>query len=275
MDPAEAFRCWDMRVAALLAAQVAAPPDTSAPPRGGLEEMFQDYGVRYQTVGKIGELGFTVSTLVAMKEEEVEDMIAALSHVFRWELLVGERYGIKAAIRTERRRRHLLCSDNAANDALSQEGLSEERQLEIVSSAGEPCETQKKKKTAVPKKKKKKQKKLHRGEDAEEEDNEEVDNEEEEEREEEEEEEEKSCSDRQREHPFIVTEPGEVARGKKNGLDYLFHLYDLCREFLLQVQAIARDRGHKCPTKVVSPSISLYFTSFLCILGGFEVFLSP
>lgn len=57
-------------------------------------------------------------------------------------------------------------------------------------------------------------------------------------------------SERQREHPFIVTEPGEVARGKKNGLDYLFHLYEQCREFLLQVQNISKERGEKCPTKV-------------------------
>lgn len=57
-------------------------------------------------------------------------------------------------------------------------------------------------------------------------------------------------SERQREHPFIVTEPGEVARGKKNGLDYLFHLYDQCRDFLIQVQIIAKERGEKCPTKV-------------------------
>ncbi|CAK7351809.1 unnamed protein product, partial [Dovyalis caffra] len=27
---------------------------------------------------------------------------------------------------------------------------------------------------------------------------------------------------REREHPFIVIEPGEVAHGKKNDLDYLF-----------------------------------------------------
>lgn len=59
-------------------------------------------------------------------------------------------------------------------------------------------------------------------------------------------------TERQREHPFIVTEPGEVARGKKNGLDYLFHLYEQCREFLLQVQTIAKDRGEKCPTKVTN-----------------------
>lgn len=58
--------------------------------------------------------------------------------------------------------------------------------------------------------------------------------------------------ERQREHPFIVTEPGEVARGKKNGLDYLFHLYEQCRDFLIQVQNIAKERGEKCPTKVIS-----------------------
>lgn len=71
-------------------------------------------------------------------------------------------------------------------------------------------------------------------------------------------------AERQREHPFIVTEPGEVARAKKNGLDYLFHLYDQCRHFLLQVQALARQHGHKCPTKVCTSlhththSLSLY-----------------
>ncbi|CAA0815386.1 Protein LEAFY [Striga hermonthica] len=55
-----------------------------------------------------------------------------------------------------------------------------------------------------------------------------------------------------REHPFIVTEPGEVARGKKNGLDYLFYLYELCRDLLIQVQNIAREKGEKCPTKVTN-----------------------
>lgn len=75
-----------------------------------------------------------------------------------------------------------------------------------------------------------------------------------------------SC-ERQREHPFIVTEPGEVARGKKNGLDYLFHLYEQCREFLIQVQNIAKERGEKCPTKVLTAhypsSSSLLSSSFL------------
>ena len=69
-------------------------------------------------------------------------------------------------------------------------------------------------------------------------------------------------SERQREHPFIVTEPGEVARGKKNGLDYLFHLYEQCRDFLVQVQNIAKERGEKCPTKVLIILISSYFPIF-------------
>nr|QVX19919.1 LEAFY 3 [Anemia villosa] len=58
--------------------------------------------------------------------------------------------------------------------------------------------------------------------------------------------------DRTREHPFIVTEPGEVARGKKNGLDYLFDLYEQCARFLDEVQQISRERGEKCPTKVTN-----------------------
>ncbi|KAJ1417813.1 Floricaula/Leafy protein, SAM domain [Sesbania bispinosa] len=183
-----------------------------------LEELFQAYGIRYYTAAKIAELGFTASTLVDMKDEELDDMMNSLSQIFRWDLLVGERYGIKAAVRAERRRvddedmkrRNLLSTDTTTNalDALSQEGLSEEpvvqREREVVGSGegargsgGGGCE-------------------------------------------------------RQREHPFIVTEPGEVARGKKNGLDYLFHLYEQCREFLIQVQAIAKDRGEKCPTKVTN-----------------------
>ncbi|CAA7394068.1 unnamed protein product [Spirodela intermedia] len=290
MDPADEFsaaanpfRCWDLRVghpnrlieaaASLLAAQVEAVP----PGRGELEEMFQAYGVRYQTVEKIGELGFTVSTLAAMREEELEDMMAALCHVFRWELLVGERYGIKAAVRTERRRRQLdgffqldeeeqrrrrqvVSPDSGALDALSQEGLSEERvqqEREAVASGGEAWEGHKKKKTTATRRNKKTTPKKKKNE-------EEEDGEEEEDDDDDEEDGEGECEgkvsgggaaaggERQREHPFIVTEPGEVARGKKNGLDYLFHLYDQCRDFLLQVQSISRERGHKCPTKVTN-----------------------
>ena len=62
--------------------------------------------------------------------------------------------------------------------------------------------------------------------------------------------------ERQREHPFVVTEPSKVARAKKNGLDYLFHLYEQCRVFLLQVQSIAKLGGHKAPTKVGTRKLS-------------------
>ncbi|MED6191982.1 hypothetical protein PIB30_006132 [Stylosanthes scabra] len=183
---------------------------------GGLEELFHAYGVRYFTAAKVAELGFTARTLVDMKEEELDHMMNSLSQIFRWDLLVGERYGIKAAVRAERRRiqqhHHQLLmrrltpnnNNNAPLDALSQQQDMRKRM------------------------------RSH--------------NEEEEEDEEEEEEEE----ERQREHPFIVTEPGEVARGKKNGLDYLFHLYEQCRDFLIQVQSIAKNRGQKCPTKVTN-----------------------
>jgi hypothetical protein len=48
-----------------------------------------------------------------------------------------------------------------------------------------------------------------------------------------------------------VTEPGEPAKGKKNGLDYLFDLYEQCGKFLEEVQQIAKEKGEKCPTKLL------------------------
>jgi hypothetical protein len=42
----------------------------------------------------------------------------------------------------------------------------------------------------------------------------------------------------------------DLMQAKKSGLDYLFHLYEQCRVFLLQVQTIAKMGGHKSPTKV-------------------------
>ncbi|KAL8250274.1 hypothetical protein R6Q59_033967 [Mikania micrantha] len=236
---------------------------------GGLEEVFHAYGVRYYTASKISELGFTANTLLDMKDEELDEMMNSLCHIFRWDLLVGERYGIKAAVRAERRRleeedsrrRYLLASDTGNTlDALSQEGLSEEpvqQEIEAVGSGGGGawelaamgmCAGVKTKHGGQRRSKKLGVKgrigscsQLGRGDDN-------YENE--------------SDDDpengggvgveRQREHPFIVTEPGEVARGKKNGLDYLFHLYEQCREFLIQVQTIAKERGEKCPTKVTN-----------------------
>nr|CAI61979.1 LFY/FLO homologue [Impatiens balsamina] len=264
MDP-EAFSAslfkWDPRgpIAPptnrlLEAAAAAAPPHPAAmmsysgrPHQrdlGGLEDLFQAYGIRYYTAAKISELGFTVSTLIDMKDEELDDMMNSLSHLFRWELLVGERYGIKAAVRAEQRRRHLIYASEQqqqpsinALDALSQEGLSEEKEAAGsggVGSAGWEM-------TAVVAgaigNTRDRRRRSRKGNSCDEERGSDGEG---------------GGDERQREHPFIVTEPGEVARGKKNGLDYLFHLYEQCREFLIQVQNIAKERGEKCPTKVTN-----------------------
>ncbi|KAI3929571.1 hypothetical protein MKX01_025739 [Papaver californicum] len=220
----------------------------------GLEDFFQPYGIRYHTVDKISELGFTVKTLLEMRDEDLDDMMNNVSLIYRWELLVGERYGIKAAVHAEQRNRsrdhdtdlirrgHLITNDSANNalDALSQEGLSEEQvqqEKEVMGSGGALENVPKELK-----KKKKQQQRRRKGVLSNEDD-----------------EGEGSGSDggvitteRHREHPFIVTEPGEVARGKKNGLDYLFHLYEQCRDFLIEVQNNAKERGEKCPAKVTN-----------------------
>ncbi|XP_042483259.1 floricaula/leafy homolog [Macadamia integrifolia] len=280
MDP-DAFSAslfkWDPRGATappqrLLEVVAATPPTYSTTTRplrdiGGLDVLFQAYGVRYYTAAKIAELGFTVNTLVDMKEEELDEMMSSLSQIFRWDLLVGERYGIKAAVRAERRRllledeesrnrrHHLLLPPDATNvplDALSQEGLSEEpvqQEMEAMGSGGgggatsvweaaERNKQQRRKKRAPWTKRRS----CSTGEEEEEEDEVEGGDDDEE----------KVRVERQREHPFIVTEPGEVARGKKNGIDYLFHLYEQCRDFLIHVQNISRERGEKCPTKVTN-----------------------
>ncbi|XP_042034963.1 floricaula protein-like [Salvia splendens] len=260
MDP-DAFSAslfkWDPRAGLappnrLLEAVV--PPPMRPRELGGLEELFQAYGIRYFTAAKIAELGFTVNTLVDMRDEELDEMMNSLCQIFRWDLLVGERYGIRAAVRAERRRldeedarrRHLLSGDvSHALDALSQEGLSEEpvqQEKEAEGSGGGGVWEM-----VVANGRKQRRRKSCKGRSrmASMEEDEEED-------EDEEETEEGGGNERQREHPFIVTEPGEVARGKKNGLDYLFHLYEQCRDFLIQVQDIAKERGEKCPTKVTN-----------------------
>ncbi|KAM1937353.1 hypothetical protein FF1_015100 [Malus domestica] len=258
------------------AAAAAAAGCTLRPPGelglGGLEDLFQAYGVRYYTAAKIAELGFTVKTLLDMTDDELDDMMSSLSQIFRWELLVGERYGIKAAVRAERRhldeedsrRRNHVSGDTTTNalDALSQEGLSEEpvqQEKEMVGSGGGAAWE-----VATAGERRKKQRRMKKGQFRNcsaggrhnNDNNEGVDDEDD-----------NDMDDmtghgngggggmlgeRQREHPFIVTEPGEVARGKKNGLDYLFHLYEQCRDFLIQVQNFAKERGEKCPTKVTN-----------------------
>nr|4UDE_A Chain A, Ginlfy Protein [Ginkgo biloba]4UDE_B Chain B, Ginlfy Protein [Ginkgo biloba] len=69
-----------------------------------LEELFRHYGVRYMTLTKMVEMGFTVNTLVNMTEQELDDVIRTLVDIYRVDLLVGEKYGIKSAVRAEKRR---------------------------------------------------------------------------------------------------------------------------------------------------------------------------
>ncbi|CAM6082502.1 unnamed protein product [Calypogeia fissa] len=235
-----------------------------------LEDLFQGYGVRMATLAKMTEMGFTVSTLVNMTEAELDDIIQTISDILQMELLVGERYGIKSAVRAEKRhideelerqRLELLTKserkrklDEVAGVVLSsKEGAASEQRRETAMMMPEAISTvnalnlNSKEPTLLlgtghssltpgllalteqssdsedkrsGKKNQKRRRPKEHGE------------------------------DRPREHPFIVTEPGEVARGKKNGLDYLFDLYEQCGKLLEQVQQLAREKGEKCPTKV-------------------------
>ncbi|KAJ3671804.1 hypothetical protein LUZ60_007883 [Juncus effusus] len=287
MDPAgDAFK-WDPRAASTVnsaGAMSAAPP--LAPPLPPviqydrpreLDELIEGFGVRYATIVRIGELGFTSSTLIGMTDGELDEMIATLAHVFRWDLMLGERYGLKTAIRAERGRleglrlirmhhHHQLLGNETfqqfgfmhqnpsvnAIDALSQE---EEPMQEAAGSGGEtrskaghPYHTKTNNKKRASSRNKKQRNRLEEDDD----DQEDLDQDDRGWESESSETERNGGTERQREHPFIVTVPGEVARAKKNGLDYLFHLYEQCRMFLGQVQALARQQGHKCPTKVTN-----------------------
>ncbi|KAK6153827.1 hypothetical protein DH2020_013466 [Rehmannia glutinosa] len=202
----------------------------------GLEELFQAYGIRYYTAAKLAELGFTVSTLLDMRDEELEEMMDSLCHIFRWDLLVGERYGIKAA-RAERP----LASPAMPNMSPLMHFLKKQDKEAAGSGGAWDMVAAGGRKVSMKKNCRRRTSKMGSMEDDEEDDSEGA-----------EDDESGGGRERQREHPFIVTEVGEVARGKKNGLDYLFHLYELCREFLIQVQNIARERGEKCPTKVTN-----------------------
>nr|BAB88867.1 LFY homolog [Angiopteris lygodiifolia] len=239
-----------------------------------LEELFKDYGVRLTTIAKVMELGFTVSTLVNMTEQEIDDVIKTMLEGYPVELLMGEKYGFKSAIRAEKKRQEdemeaqrlqLLSKsgkrrkvDESAAAATSMDGTPREQRgdngmmfPDPIVAAGprslntkepflleqshahfgtpgllaipEPSSDNEGRKLAK-KKQKRRLSREHR----------------------------EDGDDRPREHPFIVTEPGELARGKKNGLDYLFDLYEQCAKFLDVVQQISKERGEKCPTKVTN-----------------------
>nr|AAD38872.1 WelNdly protein [Welwitschia mirabilis]AAD41615.1 NEEDLY homolog [Welwitschia mirabilis] len=243
-----------------------------------LEDLFKNYGVRYLTLAKMSEMGFTASTLINMTEEEIDELMKTLVEIYHVDLLIGERYGIKSAVRAEKKRlqesldlqrlellseaekKRLLQEDSTAFPMImASEGTSKElrgsypesastdqvdvgtcKETAIVvqqnshvqlcgsamagmGSDSDEQRTNTNTNTITNKKKRKKRSST-----------------------------ESSGEERPREHPFIVTEPGELARGKKNGLDYLFDLYEQCSRFLLEVQRMAKEKGEKCPNKVTN-----------------------
>ncbi|CAM6044037.1 unnamed protein product [Sphagnum compactum] len=179
-----------------------------------LEDLFDNYGVRHQTLAKISDMGFTVNTLIRMTEQELDDVIQTMVENFHIELLFGERYGLKAAVRAEKK----AIEDEAERQRIMSFSSKSEKKRRLE---GGPLVALKE----VGKKKQKRRRLKELGEDGE---------------------------DRPREHPFVVSEPGDIVRGKKNGLDYLFDLYEQCGKFLEQCQQISKEKGEKCPMKVTN-----------------------
>ncbi|CAK9871419.1 unnamed protein product [Sphagnum jensenii] len=68
-----------------------------------LKELFKDYGLRPATIALISKMGFTVSTLIHMKDDEVDFVIKSIMEDYHLELLIGEQFGIKSAVRAKRR----------------------------------------------------------------------------------------------------------------------------------------------------------------------------
>jgi hypothetical protein len=68
-----------------------------------LKELFKDFGVQPATLAIMGQMGFTLSTLINMKDEEVDFVIKSIIEEYHLDLLMGEQFGIKAAIRAKRR----------------------------------------------------------------------------------------------------------------------------------------------------------------------------
>nr|AHJ90705.1 CsLFY [Coleochaete scutata] len=241
-----------------------------------LDTLFHNYGLRPDTLAVMNQMGFTVSTLCNMTEQEIDIMVKMMVENLNMDLLQGEKFGIKAAIRSERRQLEEAMERSrveATGFGARKFHLDEEPVLMALPESTQmhpPVENGVARVVAKGKKRmdegehqqggsvdsngwrqvneamvgdplqfdapvvddgdglKKKPKKQKRQK--------EPDGEEE----------------RPREHPFVVTEPGEAARGKKNGLDYLFQLYEESAKLLIEIQQLSLEKGEKVPTKVTN-----------------------
>jgi hypothetical protein len=88
-----------------------------------LEDFFKNYGVRLQTIARMCDMGFTVNTLIRMTEQELDDVIATMVDNYHVELLFGEKYGIKSAVRAEKK----ALDDEADRQRLSAMSKSEKK----------------------------------------------------------------------------------------------------------------------------------------------------
>ncbi len=68
-----------------------------------LQDLFENYGVQQRTIAKMSDMAFTVNILVFMTEQELDEVIQSRVENFHIELLLGERYGLKVAVRTEKK----------------------------------------------------------------------------------------------------------------------------------------------------------------------------
>lgn len=92
-----------------------------------LKELFKDFGVQPATLAIMGQMGFTLSTLINMKDEEVDFVIKSIIEEYHLDLLMGEQFGIKAAIRAKRR----LLDEEMEQQRLDLAGRTGERKRKV------------------------------------------------------------------------------------------------------------------------------------------------
>jgi hypothetical protein len=60
-------------------------------------QLFEYYGMWHHTLAQMSDMGFTVNTLIAMTEQELDEVIQTMVENFHIQLVLGERYGLKGS----------------------------------------------------------------------------------------------------------------------------------------------------------------------------------